>query len=967
LLLTLLVIVLSVSLSAAPVDYEGKTIAWIRFEPSLQPLPDEELATLLPVKAGQPLKLSDLRDAVVRLYATGRYANIAVNAELVNDEVELRFITRNTWFVGSVTVEGVDEPPSLGRLVNATRLQLGRQFTEDAVDRAIENIRTVLHANGLYEAQIQRFVEYQAAFSQVNVLFQITPGQRATLAPPVFVGEIPEESAKLIGKSKWERFWILPGWKTATERRIQRGLERMRKYYQKRDHLMSSVVMEEIRYDPETVSAYPILRVSKGPQLEVQTSGREVSRGRLRKLIPIYQEQSVDRDLLVEGSRNLTEHFQSKGFFDTAVAFQTHQETAQLETVEYAISTGPRYKLVHLEVLNNEYFDLESIHERIAIKPATRIRYRRGRFSEELLQGDLAAITALYRSNGFREVQVTARTESPFQRHDDEIAVFIEIEEGPQWIVSEVDLAGISDSYRAEVESLLSTIPGQPYSESNVARDRDGVLRFYYDNGHLNARFDWEAVQTPDNNSYAVKMRVEEGPKRYVRASLVGGIGGSDPDMVYNRILLQPGDPFDQSAMVETQRRLYDLGVFARVQQAIQNPDGDESRKYLLHQFEEARRYSVNVGVGAQIARIGGGNFTDLENPSGTTGFSPRISLGVTRGNMFGAGHTAGIQTRVSNTRQRALANYLAPQFKGRQDLSLNVTGLYDRSRDINTFESSRLQGSIQLGQRISRANTLRYRFTYRRVDTSKIKIDPELIPIFAQPVRVGLVGFEFVRDRRDDPLNSTRGTYNAIDTAVASRYLGSQTDYFRVIGRNSSYHQIAKDLVIARSSTVGWMANPTDDTPIPLPERIFSGGASSHRAFPDNQAGPRDLETGFPLGGRALLMNNLELRFPLIGESVGGVLFWDAGNVYSTIKDVSLRYRQRDKEDFDYMVHSIGFGIRYSTPIGPIRLDLSFSPNSPRFFGFDGTLEDLINGGGRKIDQRINQFQFFFSIGQTF
>jgi len=113
--------------------------------------------------------------------------------------------------------------------------------------------------------------------------------------------------------------------------------------------------------------------------------------------------------------------------------------------------------------------------------------------------------------------------------------------------------------------------------------------------------------------------------------------------------------------------------------------------------------------------------------------------------------------------------------------------------------------------------------------------------------------------------------------------------------------------------------------------------------------------------------MNNLELRFPLIGENVGGVLFWDAGNVYSTMKDVSLRYRQRDKEDFDYMIHSFGFGIRYSTPIGPIRLDLSFSPNSPRFFGFDGTLEDLINGGGKKIDQRINQFQFFFSIGQTF
>lgn len=113
--------------------------------------------------------------------------------------------------------------------------------------------------------------------------------------------------------------------------------------------------------------------------------------------------------------------------------------------------------------------------------------------------------------------------------------------------------------------------------------------------------------------------------------------------------------------------------------------------------------------------------------------------------------------------------------------------------------------------------------------------------------------------------------------------------------------------------------------------------------------------------------MHNLELRFPLIGDNIGAVLFHDTGNVYSTMGDISLRFRQRDKQDFDYLVHSFGFGIRYSTPIGPIRLDLSFSPNSPRFFGFEGTLEELVAGGGRKVDQRINQFQFFFSIGQTF
>ena len=155
------------------------------------------------------------------------------------------------------------------------------------------------------------------------------------------------------------------------------------------------------------------------------------------------------------------------------------------------------------------------------------------------------------------------------------------------------------------------------------------------------------------------------------------------------------------------------------------------------------------------------------------------------------------------------------------------------------------------------------------------------------------------------------------------------------------------------------------------MQQRMFDGVASSQRAFPDNQAGPRDLETGFPLGGTAMLFHSTELRFPLIGENLGGVLFHDMGNVYSDISSVSFRFRQRNNEDFNYMVHSIGFGIRYRTPVGPLRLDLSFSPDPPHFNGFSGTLQDLITCTSMNscvaTQQAINRFQFHFSLGQTF
>jgi outer membrane protein assembly factor BamA len=178
----------------------------------------------------------------------------------------------------------------------------------------------------------------------------------------------------------------------------------------------------------------------------------------------------------------------------------------------------------------------------------------------------------------------------------------------------------------------------------------------------------------------------------------------------------------------------------------------------------------------------------------------------------------------------------------------------------------------------------------------------------------------------------------------------------------------VRRDWILARSFTFGVMKSVREGTlDIPLPERFFSGGAVSHRGFPDNQAGPRDLTTGFPIGGKALLMNSVELRYPLLGENLSGVLFHDAGNVYTRVSDISFRVKQRDLKDFDYMVHAVGIGFRYRTPVGPIRFDLAYSANSPRFFGFQGTREELLQGLGRQVEQRISRFQFHFSLGQAF
>ena len=244
------------------------------------------------------------------------------------------------------------------------------------------------------------------------------------------------------------------------------------------------------------------------------------------------------------------------------------------------------------------------------------------------------------------------------------------------------------------------------------------------------------------------------------------------------------------------------------------------------------------------------------------------------------------------------------------------------------------------------------------------------MIPLLSQSVRLGIVSATLIHDRRDDPIDTHRGVYNTLDAAWATRGLGSQSEFTRLLGRNSTYHRVGRELVLARTLTAGVLTSiraNDSKVDIPLPERFFAGGANSHRAFSDNQAGPRDFQTGFPLGGKALLVHQTELRFPLIGDNIGGVFFHDAGNIYSSLNKVSFRVVQNGVQDFDYMVHSLGFGVRYRTPVGPVRFDLGYGPNSPRFVGFKGTREELLFGRGIRIEQRINRFQFHFSLGQTF
>jgi outer membrane protein assembly complex protein YaeT len=556
------------------------------------------------------------------------------------------------------------------------------------------------------------------------------------------------------------------------------------------------------------------------------------------------------------------------------------------------------------------------------------------------------------------------------------MVVAIDIKEGAQWLVEALAIEGPSEANREAVLGVIQSQQGQPFSDINVAIDRDNILDYYYNHGHIGATFAWSFTPAKAANQVNLTYVVTEGRQRFLREFLISGLEATDPKLVRERLALDSGEPLSRSSLLETQRRLYDLGVFARIDVATQNPGGEEPNKYVLIDTEEARKYTFTTGFGAEIAKIGGCR-SCLDTPQGTTGFSPRASFGVTRRNFLGEGHMISFQSRVSTLQQRGVLSYEAPQFRGSDNVSLLFSGVYDDSRDVRTFSSRRREVSAQLGQKISKASTMLYRFSFRRVSVTDLIVSPELIPLYSQPARIGIAATNYIEDRRDDPSDAHRGIFNTLDAGWASKYFASQADFTHLLARNATYHPfgLGSRYVLARSLTFGWLQPLRVGTNIPLSERFFGGGAQSHRGFPENQAGPRDPETGFPIGGQAILVNQTELRFPAMGDNIGGVLFWDAGNVYSRLQDISFRQTQRGLGDFDYMVHAVGLGLRYRTPVGPIRLDVAWSINPPKFFGFKGTYDELVacssatppTTGCVQTVQQISHFQFHFSLGQAF
>jgi outer membrane protein assembly complex protein YaeT len=978
--------------SAPPPQWEGQRVVAVRIVDDANTVLETNPAGL-PLQPGQPFSAETVRESLRSLFRTGRFADLTAELTPVEGGVRLDFVVDPNFFVSQVVINGLEEPPTLSTALGSLRLGLGDTFREAMLTQSFDRLRQLLNEEGLYQARLAYQLMPRPEVRQMDIAITVEPGARARIGAISLMNDSSFPEAVLR-----DRLGLDLGDEITSEG-IAQSAERVREWLVERDYLGARVFVARGAWDPETNTVPLEARISAGRNIVVRIEGADISSRTLRRLLPIYVEGGVDEDLLQEGRRSLRDYLQGEGYFDAEVDViasgmfvpdgtspQPAAEPAGPAVITYDVTRGPRRRLVGIAVEGNEYFGSEVILSRLRIEPAAFLS--RGRFSSLLLDADVASLRALYQANGFRQVAVTPDVELNYAGEPEDIFVHLRIMEGQQSRVGALTIMGNEALAEDELLNVISSTEGQPFSEFNVTSDRDNILALYYDRGFPEAIFSAATEElppgtTPPGPRAALTYTIEEGRQLRVEDILLEGYESTRRGVIAREVQVQPGQPLSEGAVVETQRRLYGLGVFSRVSIAPQNPTGTDPDKTVTVLVEEARRYTIGYGGGFEAQRLGGGGTDPV---GGSFDVSPRAIFQFSKLNFTGRADTLSFRARASTIQGRGLITYTSSNHFGWRDTSFQLTGLFDKSRDVLTFTSTRYEGSLQLAHRLSLASSVLFRYSYRRVLASDLKISPQAIPLFSQPTRVSLFGMTWTRDRRDNAADTTRGSFNTASLDVAGRHIGSSANFARVFVQNSTYTPLGRRFVFARSARLGFETpfGSSSSVDIPLPERLFAGGGTTLRGFGLNQAGPRDPQTGFPVGGLAMLTFNHELRFPMrlpwVGDRLGGGIFYDAGNVFSQFNRITLRMAPSEPvfdsanptlcvanctNELAYFSHTVGFALRYNTPIGPVNIDLGYQLNPARFLvPVDA---NVLTQPQPLVLTRLPAFQFFVNLGSSF
>lgn len=950
--------------------YEGQNVSSV----TLVANPHRDLTPLFGVvsqKVNTPYSQKQIQTSADALQKAGGFPKVGVKVVPDISGLRVSFLLEPAYYLGIVKFPGADKEFSYTRLLQVADLSDEDPYDPMRIPVAEGSLTDFFHRNGYFQAKVRADPAIDDAHEIVNVSFEVDIGKRAHISSVSVAGANPPETARLMHamRSLHARLsgGLLKAGKPYTSGRIVAATSLMKRTLTSQHRLASKIQENPPQYDASTNRVAVSFTIEVGPIVTVRTVGARLTvipflQGRqMRKLIPIYSEGAVDRELVNEGGQNLVNYFQKKGFYDAKVTTDFHKSSDQV-LITYNIDRGRKHKVSRIFVQGNYAVSSKELLSQVTVKKSH--IWTHGSLSQKLLKQSADNIEALYHDRGYEEVKVTPRTVD----HEPKIDIGFDIEEGPQTLVENVQVTG---NQHIDHEQLVAPVrfelrSGVAFSARKMAEDRNRISANYLNRGYLNVDVKAKVERTANPQRVNVNYSITEN--QLVRVSEVVYLGQEHTrlELIKKTAQLPPETPMRRAQLLEAEGRLYDLQIFDWSSVGPRKPITDQTDEMTLVKVHEAKRNELTYGFGFEVSHRGGnvpGGTVALPGGGGTIGLngykiapsqstfaSPRGLVQITRRNMRGLAESANASILLSRLDQKVLSTYIQPHFVGSQWQSLTSLSL-ERNSENPLFTAGLGDASFQVERLISRKSNTRvqFRYDYNKTVLSHLLV-PDLVLEQDRNVRLSTLSGSLIRDTRDKPLDAHRGTFSTIDLGVTPTVLGSSADFTKLFMQYAFYKPV-HSVVFANSIRIGF-AKAFANSFVPTSQLFFSGGGTSLRSFPIDQAGPQRLvpfcnvlqgQSGcvnvtVPVGGRQLVILNSELRFPLhINKNLGAVVFYDGGNVYSAINFPNF---------INNYTNTVGFGLRYSTPIGPVRFDIGHNLNP-------------VPG--------INPTQYYITVGQAF
>jgi outer membrane protein assembly factor BamA len=898
-----------------------------------------------------PLAIADVRESITHLISLTRYEDVQVYEDPAPGGVRLRYLLVPVHLVDRLEFRG-----TLGIPEDTLRRVVVQRFGNAPVASRAEEVaralQSVYRERGYVQANVTPRIEITHKPDRATMVLDINAGPRPVIREIATNSEDPADRAALAGSGIAVGQLYDPAAIDAQLEKYQASLRARGFYEAQASH---SADLESAPGGGAGATVH--LMIDRGPHVSVAFSGDPLPEAERERLVPIRAEASADEDLLEDSNRAIEDYFRARGYRD-ATATYTREETLDELTIRFTISRGPRYVVDSVAIEGNPSIPVTELTPIVRLKPGEP-------FVQAQVDAAVAGIRGLYRARGFTRTMVMPAVmvlpAAGIAAADRQVQVTLMLSEGPRTIVGAVALMGNMVLTSAQLLNGAATTVGKPYSEIDVATDRDRIDLEYRNRGYEGVVVEPRVMLADGDTRANVSFAITEGLQVIVDHVIIVGNRRTSTSTIQRELTLRSGEPLGYAARIESQQRLSALGLFRRVN-ITELTHESEARRDVLVQVEEAPPTSISYGGGLE-----GGTRLRPTGPNGSAEehfeLAPRGSFEITRSNLWGKNRSidlfarASLKTRdiaVADTGQpqappatqsgygfneyRVLATYREPKvFNTPADILL--TGILDqaiRSSFNYRTREVRAEAGGHLTPRVSVAG--RYSFQHTTLFDQRFTPDQEpLIDRVFPQVRLSKFSNAVIRDTRDDLLDPSRGLFLALNSDLSARAIGSEVGFVKTFGQAFQYVRLPlrRRIILATAERIGLAhgfprtVTTVDDTgatvtqtvqDLPASERFFAGGDTTVRGFSLDRLGTAetvDPQTGFPKGGNGEVVLNAELRIDTV-KRLTAVTFVDAGNIFPNASDLSLTNLRP----------AAGFGVHYRSPIGPLRVELGFNLN---------------------------------------